>query len=128
MLGPVEFDAAADPGPGQAHQGGLDDPVVIHEIIAVGLVQGPLDAAAQLRQDHDVKVIVLQNDGPVGYVFFGIADLFRYGEGVYLARGALVGAFFDEQRAFFGRGGFVGGDDYGLFIQAYPVHGVASFR
>ena len=38
MLRPVELDAAGNPRPGQADQRGLDDGLVVNQIVAVGLV------------------------------------------------------------------------------------------
>ncbi len=51
VLRPVEFDTTRDPGTGQPHQGRLDDPVVIHKMIAIGLIEGHLHPAANFRQD-----------------------------------------------------------------------------
>ena len=49
MLRPVEFDAAANPRSGQSHQCRFDYLIVIYKIIVVGLVEGTLDSAAELR-------------------------------------------------------------------------------
>ena len=59
VLRPVELDAAADPRPGQADQRGLDHRLVVDEIVAVGLVLQPVDAAAELREDHHAEEFVL---------------------------------------------------------------------
>ena len=56
MLRPVELDAAAEiHGPGQADQRGLDDGLVVDEIVAVGLVLQRVDAPADLRQDQHAE-------------------------------------------------------------------------
>ena len=63
VLRPVELDAAAYPRPRQAHQCGLDDVVIVHEVALLDLVVRHLDAAAQFGQDHHLDIFVLQVDG-----------------------------------------------------------------
>ncbi|MNZ29789.1 hypothetical protein D3C78_470430 [compost metagenome] len=49
VLGPVELDAAGDPGPHQPHQRRLDHLVVVDKVPLHHLVVGAVDAPAQLR-------------------------------------------------------------------------------
>ena len=124
VLGPVELDAAGNPRPGEAHQRGLDHLVVVHEVIAVGLVIGPLDAPAQLRQHHHLNVLVFQEDGSVGLVLLFIQDLVHHGQGVDLAAGALVDALFQEHGVTVRLADAVGGDHDGFHADACGgVHG-----
>ena len=98
VLGPVELDAARDPRPGQADQRGLDDLVVVDEVIAVGLIERHLHATAQLGQDHDLEIAVLEVDGRPRLERGRIGDLIDDGVGVDGAAAALVDAFLQEHR------------------------------
>ena len=126
VLRPVELDSAADPRSGQSDQCGLDHPVVVYKVIAVRLVQRPLDAAAQLRQDHHIQVIILQDQRFVFGILFGIADFLADRDRVHLSRGALVGALFNKQRVLLHASGTVGGNGDNLLVNLCLVHMVLS--
>ena len=49
--------------------------IVVYKIIIVGLVQRALDPAAQLREDHDLQVVILQPDSMPYFICPGEADL-----------------------------------------------------
>ncbi len=59
MLRPVEFDAAGDPRAGQPDERRLDHILPIEEVIAVGLVEPNVNAPADLRQNHQAQIRVL---------------------------------------------------------------------
>lgn len=114
VLRPVELDAAADPRPHQAHQRGLDDLVVVDEVVAVGLVIGALHAPAQLRQDHHAQIVVFQPYRAVGLVHLFIVDLINDGKGIHLAAAALIDALFQKHGIGVGLAHAVGGDNHAL--------------
>ena len=74
VLRPVELDAAADPWTGQSDEGGLDDILAIDEVVAVRLVTGDMDAAAQLRKDHHADELIFQVNGGPCAVVRGVGD------------------------------------------------------
>ena len=96
VLRPVELDAAGNPRADEAHQRRLDDLVVVDEVVAVGLVVGALDAAAQLRQHHHADVVVLQPHRGIGLIDLLVEDLVDDGQRIHLAAGALIDALFEE--------------------------------
>jgi hypothetical protein len=62
MLRPVELDAAGNPRPGQADERGLDDVLVVNQIVAVGLVLNGVDAPADFRQHQHAEKFVFDPD------------------------------------------------------------------
>ena len=114
MLGPVELDAPGDPGAQQADQGRLDDVLAVDDVVAGVAVLHDVDAAADLRQQHDAQVLVLEMDGLPGARLRGVGDPVGDGVGVDAARRALVDAPLQEERVAVGLGEGVGVDDDGL--------------
>ena len=127
VLGPVELDAAADPGSGQAYQGRFDDLVEVHKIIAVGLVISPLDAPAQLGQHHDPDIVVLQPYGGIRLVLFFVQDFIDHRQRVHLSAAALVHPLFQEHGVFIRLADAVSGDQDGFNLDAC-VHCSASVQ
>ena len=72
VVGPVELDAARDPGAEHADQRGLDDFILIEEVVAGLLVERRIDLAADLGQDHKLNVIVFEDYSLIGLVKFGL--------------------------------------------------------
>ena len=68
MLRRVELDATRDPRPQQANQRRLDDALPVEEVVAIADVLSDVNAAADLRQDHQSDVLVLEVDGLPGTV------------------------------------------------------------
>src|SRR3546814_10537416 len=60
MLRPVELHPSRDPRPGQPHQRGLDDVVAVEEVVAGHLVIADVDADADLGQQHQAHVCILE--------------------------------------------------------------------
>ena len=75
MLGPVELDPSRDPRSRQSYQRRLDHTVVIYKIIIVRLIQSALDTAAELREDHDLEIVIFQPDSMPGFIGPGEADI-----------------------------------------------------
>ncbi len=96
VLGPVELDAARDPGSGEPDEGGLDRMVVVDEGIAVGLVVGALDPAPELGHDHQAQKLVLEEDDVPCPVDLFVHDLVDDGKGIDHPRTALIDPFFQE--------------------------------
>ena len=123
VLGPVELNAPGHPGAAQPHQGGLYHVVVVDKVVAVCLVQRPLDAPPQLGQHHHLQVLVLQKHRLVGYVLLLVGDFLRHWEGVHLPRAALVGPVLQKQRGRLRTAGTVGGDGDFFFPNLHLAHG-----
>ena len=66
----VPLDPARDPRAQQADQRRLDHMLVVDEVVSIGFVHRREDLAAELRQDADLHILVLQIDHGVGLVFF----------------------------------------------------------
>lgn len=98
MLRPVEFDAARDPRAGEADQRRFDDPVVVHEIVLVRLVERAVDPAAEIRHDLDPEILVLEHDDPVLLHLLLVLDLVDHRMGVDPSRAALVDALLQKHR------------------------------
>lgn len=88
--------------------------VVVDKVVAIGLVGGALDAAAQFGQDHDLEVVVLQKDSGVLFVLFFVQDLVNDRVGVDLAGGTLVDTLFQEHWVLVGLAHTVSGNGDGL--------------
>ena len=123
MVRDVPLDAAGNPGADQADQRRLDHVLAVDEVVVVGLVDAFEDAAADLRQDADPDVLVLQVDDRVRLV-----DLLA-GQGVVhriridRALRALRRAAEEEHRVRLGRPGEVG-RDHGLLFPHLDRRGV----
>ena len=104
VLGPVELDAARDPGAGEAHEGRLDHVVAVEEVVVGGLVVAHVDAAAELRQDHEPDPRVLEVHGLPLVRRLLLRDALVEREGEDGARGALVDAGVEEGRVVVGFG------------------------
>ena len=100
VLGPIEFDAAGNPGAGQSNQGWFDDAVVVDEIVVIGFIECAVDAPTEFRHDFDVEVFVLKKHDVVGYWLFIVLNLVYNGIGVYFARTALIDAFLQKHGVF----------------------------
>ena len=125
MLRPVELDAAADPGTGQAHQGRLDDVVVVHEVAPGYLVVGHLYTAAQLGQHHHYDILVLQPNGQIVLVYLLIAHRLDDGIGIHHTTRPLIDTFLQEHRVLLGLAHLIGGN--GHYFSPSFYHGLISF-
>ena len=114
MLRPVELYAAAGPRPGEADKRGLDDILAIEKIVAAGLIEAHMDAAADLRQDHHADELVLQVRGlPCVRGLFG-GDPAGKRQWIDAPTAALVDALLQEHRILVGRLGQVRRNDHRL--------------
>ncbi len=99
MLRPVELDASGDPRPGESDERGLDDVLAVKEVIAVGLVEAHMNAAAEFGQDHEPRTysfsmwIAFQK--PV--VRLGL-NAIEYGQRIDAAAASLIDALLEEER------------------------------
>ena len=106
MLRPVKLDAARYPGTGQTDQRRLDDAIVIDEVKVIRLVARHLHAAAELRQQHNLEILVLKEYRLVADVGLFVGDAFYDGMGMDDAAAALIYPVFQEHRILLG---FTGG-------------------
>ncbi|CCZ49339.1 unknown [Bacteroides sp. CAG:661] len=115
VLRPVELDAARNPGTGQAYQSRLDDMVVVDKVALLYLVVSHLYTSTQFGQNHDFDVFVLDEYGIVGFIGLFVGNGLDDRIGIDYAAAALINAFLQKHRAFFGFTHFVGGDGYLFF-------------
>ena len=126
MLRPVKFYTARYPGPGKAYERRLDHPVVIYEIVVIGLIQCPLYASAKLGKDHNLQVSVLKPYRIPHLILFFSADLLGRGIGVDLSRASLIYSFFEKHRILIRLTHLIGGENnllfpYSDFFQGYDL-------
>ena len=122
VLRPVELDAAGDPGSQKPHQRRLDHMIVVNKVVIIGLVVGPLDSAAQLRQDHHLDVLILQIDRLPVPVMLLPADDLGGGIGINLSRASLIHPLLQKHGILIGLSDFIGGDQHRLFPDFHTFH------
>ncbi len=98
VLGPVELDTAGDPWSGETYQRGLDHILAIDEVVAGAPVLGDMDAATELRHEHQSDEAVLQVDGLPAASDALVGDTVRDGQRVHASRRALVYPALEEHR------------------------------
>ena len=98
MLRPVELDTAGYPGAGQADERRLDHLVFVDEMVVRLLVVALVDAAAELRQDDDADVIILEPDGIIFPVALFAAEHVAHGDGIHIAARPLMVAHVVKNR------------------------------
>ena len=104
MLGPIELHATGDPRPEQTYQRRLDHVLAVEEIVVVGFVLAHMNAAADLRQDHQAKVLVFQIDGLVLLIDLLVGKPVGKGVRIYLSTAALINALVEKHGIAVGRG------------------------
>ena len=72
MMRNIPFNAPGNPGADQAYQRRFDDVLTVNEIISVALIDGFEEASANLRQNRQADVLVLQVNNPVVLVRFDV--------------------------------------------------------
>ena len=102
VVGDVPLHAAGDPGPDHADQGRPDDMLAVEEVVAGLLVAGGEDAAADLGQDPDLGVLILQGQVLVVPIHPVIGEVVIDGVGIDVPGGTLVGAPGEEVGIQFG--------------------------
>jgi hypothetical protein len=96
VLGPVELDAAGDPGAGETDERRLDDVLTIEEVVAVDLVEADVDSAADLGQNHQPHEAVLQMDGFPGFNDRLAGDAVDQRQRIDVTTAALIDALFEK--------------------------------
>ena len=125
VAGPVELHAAGDPAAQQPDERGLDDVLLVEEIIPGALVQRGVDAPADFGHQLHAQVFVFQRDDAEGALPAVRPVHCEHGlGGVRVAAGALVHAVFRKQRQLLGGREAIGGqhaqfigDDDGIHSQ-----------
>jgi hypothetical protein len=92
------LDAARDPGAEHPDQGGLDDVLAIEDLVVVRLIGRIEKPPAQLRQDAQLDVLVLQVQGLVGLLLADIRHAVLHGVGIDAFLSPLVGLVRVEAR------------------------------
>src|ERR1700754_1033000 len=126
MLRPVEFNAPGDPGAGKANQGRFDHLFIINKIPSGHFIIGTLDTPAQLRQDHDLQIVVFYKHGVVYLLRLFIGDLLDHRVRIDDATAALVDSFFQEHRILLRPADRIGRDRY-FFGPCFYFHIYAAF-
>ena len=109
----VPLDAARDPRADDADERRFDDVLAVDEIVAVGLVHTFEDAAADLRQDADAEILILEVDDLVGLVGLLAGENVVHGIGIDGRLRPLRLPPEVEHRVGLGVSGQVGGDHHG---------------
>src|ERR1039458_9038722 len=107
----IPLHAAGHPGADEADEGRLDDVLAIDEVIVVGLIDAFENAAADLRQDADLEVLVFQIDDGVSLVDFSARQRVVHGVGVDRSLRALRLAAEEERGVRFRVTCQISGDD-----------------
>ncbi len=126
VLRPVELNAAGDPGTAQADKCWLDDLIVVHKVIVVGLVIRALDASAQLRENHHPDVLIFKVHCLPDMIRLFPADLLRGRIGINLPGAALIDPLFEKHRVFVRFSDLIGRDDdlflpHSCFFHCLPL-------
>src|ERR1700694_179820 len=122
MLRRVELPAPRDPGPEQSDQGRFDDARPVKEVVAVGDVLPDVNPSADLWQDHQPDVLILEMDRLPGAVHLFIRHAIGAGIRIYPAAAALIDALLEEHRTPFRWLLGVRRDDHLVVPGADPAH------
>ena len=117
VLGPVELHTAGHPRAGNAHHGGLDDGVLVDKLVAVVLIHRAVDLAAQLRQQHDLYVLVFQRVGIVLLIYRLVGQTVGVGHGINTARRSLIGFLFQKEGQGIGGVRLIGRDGHRFMFE-----------
>ena len=128
VLRPVEFDAAADPRPGQPDERGLDHVVIVNKIIAVRFVIRALDPAAQFGQDHHKQIFIFQAERLVGAIHLFIINFINDTVRVHPAAAALIHPLFQKHRVFIGLADRIGRNHYIFPPDGYAFGNLSHHR
>src|SRR5450756_3049134 len=96
MLWPVELNASARPWPGEADQRGLDDGLVINQIVVVRLVLQRVNAPAEFRQDQRADEFVLDPNRLPFPIYRFFCDAIRERQWIHFPAAALIYALFQN--------------------------------
>ena len=119
MMEHVPLDAAAYPGTQHTYILGLDYGLAVENLISVGLVRGIQEAAADIRKNAYLDIVVLQIQRPVGAVHLFQRRIVIHSVGINSALGPLVGEIPLKQRGFFRSLHSVGGKVDGSLPHLY---------
>ena len=122
MLGPVKFNPAGNPRPGQPHKRRFDHMIIVYKIIIVGFVIGPLNPSAQLRKHHYLQIFIFQINGLVCFIHLPVYEFFHSRIRIYSAAATLINAFFQKNRDFFRLPRFISGNHNLLTPHFYFIH------
>src|ERR1700737_896320 len=122
MLRRVDLDAPRDPGPEQSDQCRFDDALPVKEVVAVGGAPPDGNPPADLWQDHQPDVLILEMDRLPGAVHLFIRHAIGDGIRIYPAAAALVDALLEEHRTPFRWLLGVRRDDHLVVPRADPAH------
>src|SRR4030095_3617738 len=101
MLWPVKFNTSIDPGTSQSNQCRFYNLVIIDKITVPDLVIGPVYTATELRNYHDLQIIVFQKQSSICFVFFFIFDLLNNCMRINGSATALVNSLLQKNWIFF---------------------------
>src|SRR5690606_4467281 len=90
-----------DPGTCQADERWFDHLIIIYEVSLPDLVEGHLNPAAKLGQDHDLQVLIFEKECMIGFWMFFVQDLLNYRMRIHHPTASLVYAVLEENWIFF---------------------------
>ena len=120
VVGNVPLDAARNPRPDDADEHRFDDVLAINEIVVVGFVHAFEDAAADLRQDADADILVLQVDNLISLVGLLSRKNVVHGIGIDRRLRSLREPSEVEHGVGLRVSGHVSGDDHGGLPDRHP--------
>jgi hypothetical protein len=98
MLGPVKFHATGNPRPEKAHQGGLDNLLVVEKIVLIDLIEAAVDSPTELGENHDLDICIFQKNRMISTLPLVTGDAIGEGVGVDFAAASLIDPLFEEHR------------------------------
>ena len=100
MLRPVELDSSADPRTGKSDECRFDDRLIVNHVVAIRLVDHPVDAAAERGQDHHFEKLVLDENGLPIMRHRLLRDAIIERQRIDFAGRTLIDPFLQEHRIF----------------------------
>ncbi len=93
---PDEFYTSGDPRTEQPHQCRLDDLLAIKKVVAVALVARGVKVASDLGQDHQLDVLIFEENRAVTAIRLLVGNSVGERIGIHLAAAALVNALLQK--------------------------------
>ena len=110
MVEHIPLHTPADPCTEHTHILRLDDVLPVEDLVAGGLVRGVEQAAADVGQDAQLHIVVLQVERPVRAIHPLRGGIVVHGVGIHPAPGPLIGEIPLEEGGLFGSCYAVGGE------------------
>src|SRR5579862_9021161 len=94
MLRPVEFDTARNPGTGEPDQRGLDNRLIVNQIVTVGFVLQDMNASTDFREHHRADEFILDPNGFPAAIDWLLGNAICERQGINFSAATLIHALF----------------------------------